>query len=166
MNRLLALLLSSTLLAQTPLPSPFLGGSGGSGTRRPCIYENDTQSATPLTDAQITGHDCQVPADATLVEVMVHASGGTPSLVLERVRPSSGAVADLLSGALATGSSGAYACAFTSTSLTCPITNITASGTITISNTSLTKGDTIRVKSATAGGVATWHNVTAWYVVN
>lgn len=131
-----------------------------------CIFENDTQSATPLTDAQITGHDCQIPANSTLMEVMVHASSGTPSLVLERIRPSSGATADLVSGALATGASGAYACAIDTTSTSCPITGITSSSSITLSNTTLLTGDSIRIKSATAGGVATWQNVTAWFKIN
>jgi hypothetical protein len=133
---------------------------------RSCTFENDTQSATALTDAQITGHQCQVPANATLVEITVSASGGVPSVTVERYRPSDGSQADLVSGALATGTSGAVACAFTSTGATCPITNKTSSGSITISNTSLTKGDFIRVKSATAGGVATWQAVTAHFTIN
>jgi len=135
-------------------------------TRRACMFENDTQSATALTDAQITGYGCQVPADATVVEVMVHSSDGTPSLMLSRFRPSDASSASLLSGVLATGSSGAPACAYTSTSGTCPITNINPSATVTIANTALVKGDLIQITSPTAGGVATWHTVTLWYVIN
>lgn len=137
-------------------------------TRRICAYENANTAATPLADADIIGRGCQVPADATVVEIVVDADGGTPSVMIERFRPSTATAADLLSGSLATGASGAIACAFTSTSATCPITNITSSGTITLANTALTKGDMITVKPSgtTAGGVATWHTVTVHYTIN
>jgi hypothetical protein len=133
-------------------------------TRRTCVIENDTQSATPLTNAQITGR-CDVMAASTLVEIAVYASGGTPTVLLERWRPNGGAVADLLSTTLPTVGSGAYACAMATISQTC-IAGITSSGTITLSNTALAAGDVIRVKSATAGGTATWHHIVATWVVN
>ncbi|HWP84678.1 MAG TPA: hypothetical protein VNN17_05780, partial [Terriglobia bacterium] len=139
------------------------GGGGGGGIQR-CIIEADTQSEIPLTNAQITGR-CDVPAAATLNEIAVYASGGTPSIILERWRPNGGATADLLSGALATGSNGAYACARAAVSQTC-ISGITSSGSITISNTALSAGDVIRVKTPSAGGTATWFHIVAFYTLN
>lgn len=130
---------------------------------RVCTIDNDTQSATPLTDAQISGR-CQVPGTATLVEVDTWASSGTPSALLERFRPNGATVADLLSGALPTGAAGIFSCATATISQTC-IDGITSSGSITLSNTVLNAGDVIRVKSATAGGVATWDFLTAFFRV-
>jgi hypothetical protein len=134
------------------------GGGGGAGTiLRVCDIDNDTQAAAALTDAQITGR-CDVPAGATLAEIDVYASGGTPTVLLERWRPNGGATADLLSATLPTAAAGAYACAMSTTSATC-VSGITSSGSITLSNTSLAAGDVVRVKTATAGGTATWHHI-------
>jgi len=126
-----------------------------------CNIDNDTQSATPLTDAQITGR-CQVPGTATLIEVDNWASGGTPQATLERFRPNGATTADLISGPLATGAAGIFSCATATISQTC-IDGITSSGSVTLSNTVLNAGDVIRVKSATAGGVATWDLLTAYF---
>jgi hypothetical protein len=129
-------------------------------TVRQCIIENDTQSATALTDAQITGR-CDVPAAAHVYEVAVFASGGTPTLTLERWRPNGGTTADLLSATLATGSSGAYACARATTSATCD-SGVTSSSSVTLAGAAtvaVAAKDVIRVKAATAGGTATWHHV-------
>jgi hypothetical protein len=133
-------------------------------TRRTCQFDNDTQSATALTAAQITGR-CDVPYAATLVEVDVYASTGTSSLMLQRLRPNGGATANLLSAQLPTGSSGAYACALTGTAGTC-ISGITSSATITISNTALAAGDTVQISAATITGSPTWYHATAVFTVN
>ena len=136
-------------------------------TVRQCIIENDTQSATALTDAQITGR-CDVPAASHVFEVAVFADGGTPTLTLERWRPNGGTTADILSASLATGSSGAYACARATTSATCD-SGVTSSGTVTLAGgatVALNAKDVIRVKAATAGGVATWHHVVVSFTID
>ena len=131
------------------------GSAGSQGPRAPCIIENDTQSATALTNAQITGR-CDVTTDGTLAEIAVYADAGTPTVILERWRPNGGSAADLVSGTLATGSSGAYACAASGAAC---LSGVAKSGTVTLTNTSIAAGDVIRVKSAVAGGVATWHHI-------
>jgi len=139
-------------------------------TRRQCIIENDTQSATVLTDAQITGR-CDVPAASHVYEVAVFASGGVPTLTLERWRPVGGSVADILSATLPTAAAGAYACARTVVggsggvcdSGTTAHASVTLAGGATIA---LAAKDVIRVKAATAGGVATWHHVVVSYTVD
>jgi hypothetical protein len=136
-------------------------------TRRQCIIENDTQSATVLTDAQITGR-CDVPAASHVYEVAVFASSGTPTLTLERWRPVGGGVADILSATLPTAAAGAYACAKTTTAATCD-SGTTSSASVTLAGgatIALNAKDVIRVKAATAGGVATWHHVVISYTID
>ncbi len=136
-------------------------------TRRQCIIENDTQSATVLTDAQITGR-CDVPAASHVYEVAVFASSGTPTITLERWRPVGGSVADILSATLPTAAAGAYACAKTTTAATCD-SGTTSSASVTLAGgatIALNAKDVIRVKAATAGGVATWHHVVVSYTVD
>ncbi len=136
-------------------------------TRRQCIIENDSQSATVLTDAQITGR-CDVPAASHVYEVAVFASSGTPTLTLERWRPVGGSVADILSATLPTAAAGAYACAKTTTAATCD-SGTTSSASVTLAGgatIALNAKDVIRVKAATAGGVATWHHVVVSYTID
>ncbi len=136
-------------------------------TRRQCIIENDTQSATVLIDAQITGR-CDVPAASHVYEVAVFASSGTPTLTLERWRPVGGGVADILSATLPTAAAGAYACAKTTTAATCD-SGTTSSASVTLAGgatIALNAKDVIRVKAATAGGVATWHHVVVSYTID
>jgi hypothetical protein len=139
-------------------------------TRRQCVLENDTQSATVLTDANITGR-CDVPAASHVYEVAVFASSGTPTLTLERWRPNGGSVADILSATLPTAAAGAYACARTvvgGSGGTCD-SGITAHASVTLAGgatIALAAKDVIRVKAATAGGVATWHHVVVSYTVD
>ncbi len=136
-------------------------------TRRQCVFENDTQSATVLTDAQITGR-CDVPAASHVYEVAVFASSGTPTLTLERWRPNGGSVADILSATLPTAAAGAYACAKTTTAAACD-SGITSSASVTLAGgatIALAAKDVIRVKAATAGGVATWHHVVVSYTID
>jgi hypothetical protein len=136
-------------------------------TRRQCIIENDTQSATVLADAQITGR-CDVPAASHVYEVAVFASSGTPTLTLERWRPVGGSVADILSATLPTAAAGAYACARITTAAACD-SGTTSSGTVTLAGgatIALAAKDVIRVKAATAGGVATWHHVVVSYTID
>ncbi len=136
-------------------------------TRRQCIIENDTQSATVLVDANITGR-CDVPAASHVYEVAVFASGGTPTLTLERWRPVGGSVADILSATLPTAAAGAYACARITTAAACD-SGTTSSASVTLAGgatIALNAKDVIRVKAATAGGVATWHHVVVSYTVD
>ncbi len=136
-------------------------------TRRQCILENDTQSATVLVDANITGR-CDVPAASHIYEVAVFASSGTPTLTLERWRPVGGSVADILSATLPTAAAGAYACARTTTAATCD-SGTTSSASVTLAGgatIALDAKDVIRVKAATAGGVATWHHVVVSYTID
>jgi len=132
----------------------------GGARYKTCQIENDTQSATVLTSAQITGR-CDIDVAGTLVEVAVYASTGTPSVLLERWRPNGGAVADLTTATLPTQASGAYQCARSSASAT-GIAGITCHATITLSaSTTINAGDVIRVKSASITGSPTWHHVKA-----
>src|ERR1035437_10350340 len=82
--------------------------------RRSCIIDNDSQSATALSAAQITGR-CEVPFAAHIVEVGVwggtgtgatQAYSGTSSVQLTRYRPNGATTAAILSAALATPGSG------------------------------------------------------------
>lgn len=143
-------------------------------TRRTCVIDNDTQSATALTAAQFSGH-CIIPSTSTIVEVDV--VGGTQTLTGTATAPTftgtssiqigkvgtSGSTG-LLSAALATASG--KACALTTTSGACLLNGVTSSGTVTISNTVLTAGDVLYVSAATADAAQTWYNVTIIYTVN
>jgi hypothetical protein len=119
-----------------------------------CQIENDMQSATPLANANLTGR-CDFDQASTVVEIAVYADAGTPSVLMERWRPSGGTVADLTTAALATAASGGYACS--KTGAVAGIAGITCGSTL--QNTALNAGDVVRIKSATAGGTATWHHV-------
>jgi hypothetical protein len=133
-------------------------------TYRTCQFDNDTQSATVLTAAQLTGR-CDVPFASTLNEIDVYASAGTSSVMIQRLRPNGGATANLLTGQLATATAGAYACATASPSSSC-IAGITSSGTVTTSNTLLAAGDTIQISAATITGSPTWYHATVTFTVN
>ncbi len=145
-------------------------------TRRTCVIDNDTQSATVLVAANFSG-GCIIPAAATIVEVdVIGGTGiltgsaaaptvsGTSSIQLGKYTPNGGAsTTGLLSGALATASG--KACALTSTSGTC-INGTTSSNSITISTTSLSAGDMLYVSAATADGVQTWYRTTIVFTIN
>jgi hypothetical protein len=145
--------------------------------RRTCIIDNDSQSATALTAAQITGR-CEVPFAAHIVEVGVwggtgtgatQAYSGTSSVQLTRYRPNGGTVAAILSSALATPGSGVNkACAVATTSGTC-INSLTSSSSITLAGgatVAVNAGDVLYVSPATADGVQTWYTITIIYTVD
>jgi hypothetical protein len=105
---------------------------------------------------------CYVPYAATIVEITLQGDAGTPTVLLQRRRDAS-TLADLLSGALA-GAGTTETCAMASTSQTC-LNGTTSSGTITLSNTALSAGDWIEVKSGT-GSTAKALDVAVVYTVN
>ena len=145
-------------------------------TRRTCVIDNDTQSATALVAAQFSGR-CVIPAAATIVEVDVTGGtgaltgsaaaptlSGTGSIQIGKYTPNGGAsTTGLLSGALATASG--KACALISTSGTC-INGTTSSGSVTISTTALSAGDVLYVSAAAADATQTWYNIAVIYTIN
>ena len=146
-------------------------------TRRTCIIDNDAQSATVLTAAQITGR-CEIPFAAHIVEVGVWGGTGTggtqtytgtSTVQLTRYRPNGATTAAILSAALATPGSGANkACAVAATSGAC-INGLTSSGSVTLAGgaaVAVNAGDVLYVSPATADGVQTWYTVTIIYTVD
>jgi len=147
-------------------------------TRRTCIIDNDSQSATALTAAQFSGH-CFIPAASTIVEVAV--MGGTQTLNGTAAQPtytgtgsvqigigtvSGGATTNNIFGttnSLATASG--KACAMTTTSATC-INGNTSSSTISIGTTTLAAGSVLFVSAAAADAAQTWYNVAITYTIN
>ena len=146
--------------------------------RRACIIDNDTQSATPLSSAQITGR-CEIPFAAHIVEVGVWGGTGTgtqaytgsTSIQLMRLRPNGGGTATVLSGALPTPGSSTNsnkACAVAALSGTC-INGLTSSSSISLAGgapVAVNAGDIIYVSSATADAVQTWFTITITYTVD
>jgi hypothetical protein len=151
---------------------------GNTGPRRTCIIDNDSQSATALLGAQLTGR-CEIPFAAHIVEVGVWGGTGTgtqtytgaSSIQLTRLRPNGGTTAPILSGALATPNSGANsnkACATATASGAC-IDGLTSSSSVTLAGgatVAVNAGDVLYVSSATADGVQTWFTVTIIYTVD
>ncbi len=141
--------------------------------RRSCIIDNDTQSVTVLTTAQITGR-CDVPAAAHLVEIRIRADTGTPSALIEKWHCSGFTAGtctgytktDMQSATLPAATGGFNACAMTTTSQTC-IDGTTSSGTITISASGvLAAGDILNVKSAVITGSPTWVHIECIFVID
>jgi len=133
-------------------------------TRRVCAITIGADNGSALADADIgpQNDQCLVPAAATVVEIMVKADGGTPS-ALPRKTSVGGSNTSLLSGALATASSGARACSNTGGT-----TSIDGSTTCTntLTTTSLAVGDTLGIASGTAGGTAKRLSIFITYTVN
>lgn len=170
--------LLSTTIPGGSMVNNSIGNSqlAGVQTRRTCIIDNDSQSATALTAAQFSGH-CVIPAAATIVEVDVTGGTqtlngtaaaitvtGTSSIQIGKYTPNGGGTTNsLLSAALATVSG--KACALTSTSGTC-INGNTSSSSVTVSTTSLAAGDILSVTAATADAAQTWYNVAIIYTIN
>jgi hypothetical protein len=133
-----------------------IGGSytGSLATIAPITFDNDTQSSTPLTTAQLTGHT-QVSYSVTVFEIDIFADTGTSQLNVSKVH--AGTPTALMSAALPTGASGALACA--SVNATCVDGATTPSGTVSIVTTGsanvLAAGDLVEVTGATADGTAT-----------
>jgi hypothetical protein len=134
--------------------------------RRTCMIVIGADNGSALADADIApqGQQCYIPAAATVVEINVRADAGTPNVIVQRRRGAS-TVADLTSAALATAASGGAACAMSSTSQTC-IDGTTSSGSVTLSNTSLSAGDWIETRTATAGGTAKRMSISIVYTIN
>src|ERR1017187_5606338 len=156
----------------------IIGGAGAVANRRSCIINNDSQSATVLTAAKITGR-CEIPFAAHIVEVGVWGGTGTgtqtytggSSVQLTRLRPNGGTTATVLSAALGTPNSSTNsnkACAVATTSGTC-INGLTSSSSVTLAGgaaVAVNAGDAIYVSSATADGVQTWHTITIIYTAD
>ena len=151
---------------------------GNTGPRRICIIDNDSQSASALSGAQLTGR-CEIPFAAHIVEVGVWGGTGTgsqtyagaSSIQLIRLRPNGGTTAPILSGALATPNSGANsnkACATATASGTC-INGLASSSSVTLAGgatVAVNAGDVLYVSSAAADGVQTWFTVTIIYTAD
>ena len=151
---------------------------GNTGSRRTCIIDNDSQSATALMAAQLTGR-CEIPFAAHIVEVGVWGGTGTgtqtytgaSSIQLMRLRPNGGTTAPVLSAALATPNSGTNsnkACATAASSGTCT-NGLTSSSSVTLAGgatVAVNAGDVLYVSSATGDGVQTWFTITIVYTVD
>jgi hypothetical protein len=140
-------------------------------SRRACVIDNDTQSATALTGAQFSG-GCEIPNASTIAEVdLLGGTGtvgslsvtGTSSINLQRYTPNGGGTATILSAALATVAG--KACALTATSTAC-LNGLTSSGSVTLSTTSLSTGDWVQVSASTADGAQTWFRIAIIYTIN
>ena len=156
----------------------IVGGAAPVANRRSCIINNDSQSATALTVAKITGR-CEIPFAAHIVEVGVWGGTGTgtqtytggSSVQLTRLRPNGGTTATILSAALGTPNSSANsnkACAVATTSGTC-LNGLTSSSSVTLAGgapVAINAGDAIYVSSATADGIQTWHTITIIYTAD
>lgn len=90
---------------------------------------------------------CQVPDNATLIEIGTAADAGTPSVMMGRYRPNGASTVALTSSALTTGASGALACA--KSTATTSINGATSCAA-TLQNTALQKGDWIQLNSGAA----------------
>ncbi|MEO8367818.1 MAG: hypothetical protein ABI806_01280 [Candidatus Solibacter sp.] len=147
-------------------------------TRRTCIIDNDSQSATPLSAAQITGR-CEIPFAAHIVEVGVWGGTGTgtqtytgaTSVQLTRLRPNGGSTAVVLSGVLPTPGSSVNsnrACAVSGLSGSCA-NGLPSSSSISLAGgvpMAVNAGDIIYVSSATADAVQTWFTITITYTAD
>jgi len=133
-------------------------------TRRTCMIPIGADNAAAVVvDADLgpQGRQCFVPFAATVVEITVSADGGTPNVIPRKNH--AGSTSNLVSSALATGSSGAIACS--NTGGTTGIDGATTCSA-TLQNTSLSAGDWIELASGTAGGTAKRMSIAITYTVN
>lgn len=146
-------------------------GAGAGGTlARVCMMDFGTQNGTALANADIAPQQfvCQVPDNATLLEIDLTGNAGTPSLIpeVEHCTTFTAGVctaytdSDLVSTALATNASGVVAC------------SSVAGGTgqdggtncsATLQNTTLDKGDWLGTRTGTAGGTAAFLKAAVWF---
>jgi hypothetical protein len=133
-----------------------------SATRRVCmmIVGADDGAALVNTNLGPQGDLCYVPYTATVVEVMVTANAGTPSVIPGKNHL--GTIANLVSSALATAAAGGRACS--NTGGTTSLDGATTCSA-TLQNTSLLSGDFVDLVSGTAGGTAARMTVAVTYVV-
>ena len=132
------------------------------GQRHTCsmVFGADNGSALANADIGPQGTQCFIPFNATVIEVTVRSDAGVPSVVPAYDR--AGSLTDLVSAALATGTSGAQACSNTGGT-----TGLDGSTTCsnTLQNTSLNAGDWIATDSGgTAGGTAKRMAVAVTYI--
>lgn len=108
----------------------------------------DNASAALVNGDLAQARQCFIPYAATVIEVVVAADGGTPSVITGRNR--AGTVSNLVSSALATAASGGLACSRASA-----VTGLSgATCSATLQNTTLQAGDWFDLVSGTAGGTA------------
>lgn len=138
---------ATTIAANAVTPTKI----ANSLSRRSCDIVIGDQSGVAVTNGQLgpQEHVCYVPAAATVVEVDIAADGGTPNVIVNNDHQ--GTDTSLLSGALATGASGAIACA--NVGGTTGLDGVT-SCSATLQNTSIALGDYLELASGTAGGTA------------
>ncbi len=123
-----------------------IGENVVSGAYRVCMIPRGANNTT-IVDADLGPlyFQCAIPYSSTLVEIDVQANAGTPNVTLGRNR--SGSRANLTTGTMTTGSSGAQVCA-----------NATGSGaglmgttcTFTLQNSTLNAGDYIELVTGAA----------------
>ena len=112
---------NSTFVNWAVNDTPVIGVVGPQGPQGPagsmppivgCTYVIGADNGGVITTADITpqSHFCVVPSDATVVEVLVSADAGTPTVVVAK-NVTGGATTDLLSAPLSTASAGGVACA-------------------------------------------------------
>ncbi len=118
-------------------------------TRRVCSIIIGADNGPVLADSDIgpQGRQCFIPAASTVVEIMIAADSGAPSVLVRKNH--GGTTSNLTSAAFATGASGAPACANASGS-GAGIDGVTTCSTA-LSTTSLAAGDWIELASGTAG---------------
>jgi hypothetical protein len=134
-------------------------------SRRTCMILIGADNGSTLVDADIApqAQQCYIPAGASIVEIMIRADAGTPSVVLQRRR--GGTTADLLSGSLTTAASGGASCATSTASQTCIDGTTTSSASVTLSNATLAAGDWIETKTASAS-TAKRFSIAVVYTIN
>ena len=130
---------------------------------RVCDVAVGDTSGGVITDAQLGPQKrlCYIPAAATIVEMDVAADAGTPNVIV--AVDHAGSKRNIVSGALATASSGAIACSKTTS--TTGIDGVTTC-TGTLQNTSVAAGDYLEMVSGTAGGTAKLMTIHVIYTVN
>jgi hypothetical protein len=148
-------------------------------TRRTCVIDNNTQSATALTAAQFSGR-CTVSAAGTIVEIDVLGGTGvltgtpaaptvtgTGSVQVGIYRPSGSSPTDAVMSAQLASASG-QACALpTAGAAICGIMGIRQAGaSLSITTTALLAGDVLYASAATADAAQTWYQIAIHYTVN
>lgn len=132
-------------------------------TRRVCDAAIGDASGSAITSAQLGPQKriCYIPAAATIVEMDVAADAGTPNAIV--AVDHAGSNSNIVSAALATGSSGAIACSKTTSA-----TGIDGATTCTntLQNTSIAAGDYLELVSGTAGGTAKLMTIHVIYTIN
>jgi hypothetical protein len=151
--------------------------------RRTCVIDNDTQSATALTAAQLSGK-CTIPAAATIVEVDL--TGGTGTINGTAAQPTysgtgsvqigigtdagAGSTTNNIFGsttslATASGKACAITAAVGTPGTTACINGATSSSTA-ISTSTIAAGESIFISAAAADGAQTWYHVVIIYTIN